>query len=61
MREIYCKKSEESADEIDTIPVNPDICVARDGTEWMLQNGNVPDRFANPNELKQSRFVLLKG
>ncbi|GFV25499.1 uncharacterized protein TNCV_1147691 [Trichonephila clavipes] len=46
LSESNCKESEESAVEIDNIPVNPDIYVARDGKEWIPHNGNVPGRFA---------------
>ncbi|GFV87019.1 uncharacterized protein TNCV_5112371 [Trichonephila clavipes] len=33
LSESDCEESEESADEIDDIPVNPDIYVIRNGTE----------------------------
>ncbi|GFW98235.1 uncharacterized protein TNCV_331871 [Trichonephila clavipes] len=39
-------ENEESADVIDNIPVYPDMYVARDGTEWIPHNNNVPSRFA---------------
>ncbi|GFX37732.1 uncharacterized protein TNCV_3115831 [Trichonephila clavipes] len=48
-------ESEERADEIDNIPVNPYIYVARDGTEWKPHNNDLPDRFATRNVLRQSR------
>ncbi|GFT09315.1 hypothetical protein TNCV_5062001 [Trichonephila clavipes] len=45
-----CKESEGSADEIDNLPVNPDIYVARNVTR-ILHNSNVPGRFASRNVL----------
>ncbi|GFW43161.1 uncharacterized protein TNCV_1349251 [Trichonephila clavipes] len=48
------EESEESADTIDNISVNPDIYVARDGTKWIPHNSNVPDRFVTRNVLRQS-------
>ncbi|GFT25382.1 hypothetical protein TNCV_182131 [Trichonephila clavipes] len=39
------KESEESADDIDNIPVNPDFHVVRDGTERTPPISNVPGRF----------------
>ncbi|GFX66218.1 uncharacterized protein TNCV_341931 [Trichonephila clavipes] len=41
LSESDCKESEESADEIGNIPLNPDIYVAR-GIEWILHISNVP-------------------
>ncbi|GFX33130.1 transposable element Tc3 transposase [Trichonephila clavipes] len=41
-----CEESEESANVIDNIPVNPDTYVSRDGTEWIPHNSNVSGRFA---------------
>ncbi|GFV70970.1 uncharacterized protein TNCV_2355141 [Trichonephila clavipes] len=38
MSESDCNESEENADVIDNVPVNPDIYVARDGTEWISHN-----------------------
>ncbi|GFV02512.1 hypothetical protein TNCV_3438271 [Trichonephila clavipes] len=49
-----CEESEESADVNDNIPVNPDIYVARDGTEWIPHTSNDSVRFANRNVLRQS-------
>ncbi|GFW57936.1 uncharacterized protein TNCV_1418831 [Trichonephila clavipes] len=54
LSESKCEESEESADVIDNIPVNPDIYVARGGTEWILHNNNVPGSFATPKVLQQS-------
>ncbi|GFW37501.1 uncharacterized protein TNCV_861081 [Trichonephila clavipes] len=48
------EESEESADIIDNIPVNPDTYIARDGTEWTPHNSNAPGRFAARNILRQS-------
>ncbi|GFT99751.1 hypothetical protein TNCV_1141231 [Trichonephila clavipes] len=44
--ESYCEESEESACIIDNISINSDIHIAREGTEWIQHNSNVPDRFA---------------
>ncbi|GFX18626.1 uncharacterized protein TNCV_3310871 [Trichonephila clavipes] len=52
--ESDCEESEESADVIDNTPVNPVIYVARDGTECIPHNCNVPGRFATRNVLRQS-------
>ncbi|GFU68776.1 hypothetical protein TNCV_4400541 [Trichonephila clavipes] len=46
LNESACAESEEGADVIDNIPVSHHICVARDGTEWIPNNSNVPGRFA---------------
>ncbi|GFX52109.1 hypothetical protein TNCV_981461 [Trichonephila clavipes] len=46
LNESDCEESEKRADVIDNIPVNPDIYVARDGTECVTPNRNVPGRFA---------------
>ncbi|GFU56498.1 uncharacterized protein TNCV_1137251 [Trichonephila clavipes] len=54
LSESDCEESEEIADEIDNIPVNSDINVARDDTEWIPHNSNVPGRFAARNVLHQS-------
>ncbi|GFX18765.1 uncharacterized protein TNCV_3019231 [Trichonephila clavipes] len=54
LNESYCEESEESADEIGNIPVNPDVYVARNGIEWVPQNSNVPGRFVTLNVLRQS-------
>ncbi|GFY30246.1 hypothetical protein TNCV_4064971 [Trichonephila clavipes] len=42
LSESNCEEFEESADIIDKNPVNPDIYIATDGTEWILHNGNIP-------------------
>ncbi|GFU79963.1 hypothetical protein TNCV_578431 [Trichonephila clavipes] len=34
--------------------INPDIFVARDGTDWIPHNSNVPGKFATQNVLRQS-------
>ncbi|GFX06205.1 hypothetical protein TNCV_642511 [Trichonephila clavipes] len=49
-----CEEYEESADEIDNIPVNPYIYVARDGSKWILNSSNVLERFVTQNVLRQS-------
>ncbi|GFT86805.1 uncharacterized protein TNCV_4163841 [Trichonephila clavipes] len=55
LSESDCEETEEcSTDVIDNILVNPDIHVARDGTEWIPHNSNVPGRFATRNALRQS-------
>ncbi|GFW32462.1 uncharacterized protein TNCV_676211 [Trichonephila clavipes] len=54
LNESDCEESEESADITDNSPANPDIYVARDVTEWIPHNSNVPGRFATPNALQQS-------
>ncbi|GFU28447.1 uncharacterized protein TNCV_1938351 [Trichonephila clavipes] len=54
MSESNCEESKESTDLIDNIPVNPNIYVARDDTEGIPHNSNVPGRFATPNVLQQS-------
>ncbi|GFV27932.1 DUF4817 domain-containing protein [Trichonephila clavipes] len=53
LNENYCKGSEERKGEIDNIPVNPDIYVARVGTGWIRHNNYVPGRFAARNALGQ--------
>ncbi|GFX76175.1 uncharacterized protein TNCV_2144791 [Trichonephila clavipes] len=52
-----CEESEESADVIDNIPVNPDIYVARDIIEWIPRNSNVPGRFVTRNEFCDNAVV----
>ncbi|GFY18895.1 transposable element Tcb2 transposase [Trichonephila clavipes] len=52
VNENDCEESEESADVIDNIPVNPNIYVTRDGTEWIPYNINVPGRFETRNVLQ---------
>ncbi|GFT97856.1 uncharacterized protein TNCV_2167661 [Trichonephila clavipes] len=54
LNESDCEESTESVEEIDNIPVNPDIHVARDGTECIPHNSNVPGNFATRNVLRQS-------
>ncbi|GFV94732.1 uncharacterized protein TNCV_3864551 [Trichonephila clavipes] len=54
LKESDCEESEENGDIIDNIPVSPDIYVARDGTEWIPYNSNVPGRLATRNALRQS-------
>ncbi|GFV75239.1 uncharacterized protein TNCV_295541 [Trichonephila clavipes] len=49
-----CDQSEERANVSDDIPVNPDMHVFRDGTEWIRHNSNVPGKFATRNVLPQS-------
>ncbi|GFW15866.1 hypothetical protein TNCV_4431401 [Trichonephila clavipes] len=39
------KNLKESGDVIYNIPVNPDIDVAKDGTEWISLSSNIPGRF----------------
>ncbi|GFW69926.1 hypothetical protein TNCV_1403791 [Trichonephila clavipes] len=46
LNENNCEESEKIADVIDNIPVNSDIHIARDGTDWIPHNSNVPGRFA---------------
>ncbi|GFT98878.1 uncharacterized protein TNCV_3792841 [Trichonephila clavipes] len=53
LSESDCEESEESADVIDNIPVNPDMYVARDSRDWILHN-NVSGRFETQNFLQQS-------
>ncbi|GFW18394.1 uncharacterized protein TNCV_1184221 [Trichonephila clavipes] len=53
LNESNCEESEESADVIDIIPINPDIYASRDGTEWIPHNSNVPGRFVTRNVLRQ--------
>ncbi|GFX82284.1 hypothetical protein TNCV_972961 [Trichonephila clavipes] len=33
--------------------VSPDVYIARDGTEWIPHNSNVPGRFVARNNLRQ--------
>ncbi|GFX20773.1 hypothetical protein TNCV_78301 [Trichonephila clavipes] len=54
LSESDCKESEEKTDMIDYISVNHDIYIARDGTECIPHNRNVPSRFENGNVLRQS-------
>ncbi|GFV30281.1 hypothetical protein TNCV_97561 [Trichonephila clavipes] len=56
LSEIDPEESEgRKSDVIDNIPVNPDIYLARDDTEWIPPNINVPGRFATRNLLRQNR------
>ncbi|GFX62114.1 uncharacterized protein TNCV_2228401 [Trichonephila clavipes] len=54
LSESDCEESEESADIIDNIPVNSDIYIARDHTEWKPPNSNVRNRFTTRYVLQQS-------
>ncbi|GFU95805.1 uncharacterized protein TNCV_4903971 [Trichonephila clavipes] len=51
--EIDCEESEESADMIDKISVNPDVEVTRDDTEWIPHNCIVPGSLATRNVLRE--------
>ncbi|GFT52529.1 hypothetical protein TNCV_14921 [Trichonephila clavipes] len=46
LTESDCEKSDESADVIDKIPVNPNIYVSRNDTKWIPHNNNFLGRFA---------------
>ncbi|GFS95505.1 hypothetical protein TNCV_814551 [Trichonephila clavipes] len=46
LSESDCDESEEKTDVINYVPVNPDIYIARFGTEWIPHNSNVPGRSA---------------
>ncbi|GFW63262.1 hypothetical protein TNCV_3476781 [Trichonephila clavipes] len=54
LNESDCEEFVESADEIDNIPVYPDIYATRDVTEWILPNINPSSRFSFRNVLGQS-------
>ncbi|GFT28574.1 uncharacterized protein TNCV_429681 [Trichonephila clavipes] len=54
LSETDYEESEEKTDIIDYIPVNPVTYIARDSTEWIPNNSNVPGRFAIRNVLRQS-------
>ncbi|GFT04952.1 uncharacterized protein TNCV_4744891 [Trichonephila clavipes] len=54
LNESDCGEPSESADVIDNIPVNPDVYVARDGTDRISHNNNVPRRFVTRNVLRPS-------
>ncbi|GFV42149.1 uncharacterized protein TNCV_3163811 [Trichonephila clavipes] len=54
LRESDCEESEERADVIDNIPVNPDIFVAGDSPDSIQHNSNIPGRFVTRNVLRQS-------
>ncbi|GFW78143.1 uncharacterized protein TNCV_136121 [Trichonephila clavipes] len=45
LRESDCEESEERANIMDNIPVHPDKYIARDDTEWIAHNSNVPGRM----------------
>ncbi|GFW00550.1 hypothetical protein TNCV_693891 [Trichonephila clavipes] len=51
LNENDCEETEESANAVDNIPVNHDIYVIRDETDWMLHNSNVPGKLATRNVL----------
>ncbi|GFX26265.1 hypothetical protein TNCV_948651 [Trichonephila clavipes] len=53
LSESDCKESEERADVIENISVNPNVYVARDGVEWISHNSNVPGRLRTRNVLEQ--------
>ncbi|GFX60190.1 uncharacterized protein TNCV_4533501 [Trichonephila clavipes] len=46
LSESDCQEYQESIEVIGTIPVKPDICIARDGLEWIPPNSNLPGRFS---------------
>ncbi|GFU10376.1 hypothetical protein TNCV_3514561 [Trichonephila clavipes] len=52
--ESDCEESEETADLIDNIPLNPDVYVSSDDTEWILHNTNVHRIFTTRDVLRQS-------
>ncbi|GFX18534.1 uncharacterized protein TNCV_3371071 [Trichonephila clavipes] len=58
LSESDCKGSEESAEIINNILVNPDIYVAGNNTEWIPHNSNVPGRFETRNVLRQSSYPI---
>ncbi|GFU70536.1 hypothetical protein TNCV_2511921 [Trichonephila clavipes] len=60
LKESDCEESEESSDLIDNIPVNSDINVASDGTEWIPRYSKVPGGFATRNVLRQCRSNKLR-
>ncbi|GFV57137.1 hypothetical protein TNCV_3174141 [Trichonephila clavipes] len=45
LRASDCEESEKSAGEIDNIPINTGIYIARNGIEWILHIDNFSDRF----------------
>ncbi|GFU60105.1 DUF4817 domain-containing protein [Trichonephila clavipes] len=55
LNESDCKEYEENADVIDNIPVNTDTYFAKDRTEGIPHNSNVPGRLATRNVLRPSR------
>ncbi|GFS91932.1 uncharacterized protein TNCV_1931081 [Trichonephila clavipes] len=54
LNESDCEEFEVNADVIDNIPVNADIYVTRDDTDWIPHNSNVPGRFTPINVLQPS-------
>ncbi|GFS65805.1 uncharacterized protein TNCV_3854111 [Trichonephila clavipes] len=61
LNESDCKKSEESSDVIDNIPVNSGVYVASDDTIWVPHNSNVPGRFATRSVLRQCSGQISFG
>ncbi|GFY14278.1 uncharacterized protein TNCV_3614661 [Trichonephila clavipes] len=57
LSESDCEESKESADIIDNIPINPVIYVAREGSEWIPHNSNVPGRFVTRNASSDKAVV----
>ncbi|GFX20491.1 hypothetical protein TNCV_3488481 [Trichonephila clavipes] len=49
LRKSDCEESEKSAEITDNIPVNPDIYITRDGTEWIPHSSIVSGRFMTRN------------
>ncbi|GFY17805.1 uncharacterized protein TNCV_1075401 [Trichonephila clavipes] len=60
LNESDYEESEESADVIDNIPVNPDMYVTGDSTEWIPHNSNDPGRFVTQKVLRQSSGHKLR-
>ncbi|GFV66193.1 transposable element Tcb2 transposase [Trichonephila clavipes] len=54
LSESDCEEFEESTDIIDIISENPDVYIARDGTDWTPHNTSVSGRFETRNVLRQS-------
>ncbi|GFT05597.1 hypothetical protein TNCV_1044661 [Trichonephila clavipes] len=57
LSESGCEESEESVNVIDNIPVNPDIYVSKDDTEWIPYNNKAPGRFVTKqwsNKLRET-------
>ncbi|GFW34783.1 hypothetical protein TNCV_954111 [Trichonephila clavipes] len=69
LRESDYEESEESADKIDNNSVNPDICVTKDGTEWIPHNVPVgksvvldaSDYLSAPRRVIDSPDVVFEG
>ncbi|GFT72277.1 hypothetical protein TNCV_1801511 [Trichonephila clavipes] len=55
------EESEVSADVIDRVPENSDIYVARDGTELIPLNSDVPGRFQTRNALQWYNKLRVTG